>query len=233
MYQTARTIIVTGASGNLGQAIIKKFLSAGDRVIGTVIPNDPVQIQINDEKFETAVINLMDENSSAAFIRDCISKYEKIDAVVLTVGGFGMGLLTGTSTADITKQLMLNFNTAYNIIQPVYTHMLQNNFGRIFLIGARPGLSAQHGKNMVAYSLSKSLLFRLSELINEDAKEKNISATVIVPSIIDTPQNRQSMPEADFDHWVKPESIADIISFQCSPAANAIREPLIKVYGNA
>ena len=86
---------------------------------------------------------------------------------------------------------------------------------------------------MVAYSLAKSLIFRLVELMNDEAKGKNVVTSVVVPSTIDTPQNRKSMPDVNPANWVKAEQIADIIYFYCSEKAEVLREPVIKVYSNA
>ena len=86
---------------------------------------------------------------------------------------------------------------------------------------------------MVAYGLAKSLIFRLAELMNDEAKGTDVVTSVVVPSTIDTPQNRKSMPDAKFDSWVKPEAIAEIIYFHCSSEGSALREPVIKIYNNA
>jgi NAD(P)-dependent dehydrogenase (short-subunit alcohol dehydrogenase family) len=228
-----RTAIVTGASGNMGQAVIKKFIDEGYKVVGTVIPNDPVPVDFPADKFEKVVVDLMSEEDSAKFINDIISKQGSIDAAVLTVGGFAMGSVVETKTSDIAKQYKLNFETAYNVARPVFTQMLKQNNGRIFIIGSRPGLNAMHGKGMVAYGLAKSLIFRLAEMMNDEAKGTNVVTSVVVPSTIDTPQNRKAMPDADPSKWVKPEAIADAIWFYCTDAASVIREPVIKVYNNS
>ena len=86
---------------------------------------------------------------------------------------------------------------------------------------------------MIAYGLTKSLIFRLAELMNDEAKGTDVVATVIAPSTIDTPENRKAMPDVDSSKWVKPENIAAIIYFYCSEAAAVIREPVIKTYNNA
>jgi len=138
-----------------------------------------------------------------------------------------------TKTSDIAKQYKLNFETAYNIARPIFVQMLKQNSGRIFIIGSKPGLNAMNGKGMVAYGLAKSLIFRLAELMNEEAKGKNVVTSVVIPSTIDTPQNRKSMPDADPAKWVKPEAIADVIYFYCTDEAVVLRESLIKVYNNA
>lgn len=228
-----KTAIVTGASGNMGQAVIKKFIDEGYRVVGTVIPNDPVPVDFPSGKFEKIIVDLMNEDDSQKFVNDIISKYGSIDAAVLTVGGFAMGSVTETKTADITKQYKLNFETAYNVARPVFVQMMKQKNGRVFIIGSKPGLSARHGKGMVAYGLAKSLIFRLAELMNDEAKGTDVVTSVVIPSTIDTPQNRKAMPEADPSKWVKPEAIADVIYFYCTQQAATLREPLIKVYNNA
>ncbi|MDO9375170.1 MAG: SDR family NAD(P)-dependent oxidoreductase [Ferruginibacter sp.] len=228
-----KTIIVTGATGNMGQAMIKRFLEEGYQVIGTVLPTETVPVSLNHKNFEAYPVDVSDESAAAAFINETIEHYGFIDAAVLTVGGFAMGDIKATSAKDIERQFKLNFETAYNISRPVFSHMLERKSGRIFLIGSRPGLSARAGKGMVAYSLAKSLIFRLAELMNDEAKGTNLVTSVVVPSTIDTPQNRSGMPGADFDSWVTPEAIAQAVSFYCSEAAAVLREPIIKVYNNA
>src|SRR5688572_22962661 len=225
--------IVTGASGNLGQAVVKKFLDEGYKVIGTVIPNDPVLLEISNNNFEKKIVDLGNEEDAYTFISSVITENKNIDVAVLTVGGFAMGKIADTRTADILEQYKLNFETAYNTARPVFVQMMKQNSGRIFMIGSKPGLSAANGKGMIAYGLAKSIIFRLAGLMNDEAKGSNVVTNVIVPSTIDTTQNRESMPDAKFDYWVKPEAIADIILFYWTDGASVIRVPIIKVYNNS
>jgi len=228
-----KTAIVTGASGNMGQAVVKKFIDEGYFVVGTIVPIDPVAIDFPADKFKKVVVDLTDEEDSQKFVANVIAKHGSIDAAVLTVGGFAMGSIAETKLADINKQYKLNFETAYNAARPVFVQMLKQNSGRIFIIGSKPGLDSSYSKGMVAYGLAKTLIFRLAELMNDEAKGKNVVTSVVVPSTIDTPINRQSMPDAKFEDWVKPEEIADAIYWHCTKEASVLREPLIKVYGNA
>ena len=108
---TGRTAIVTGASGNMGQAVVGKFLSKGYHVIGTAVPNDPVAIDIDDPKFEKVIVDLMSEEDSEKFVKTIVEKYKTVDVVVATVGGFAMGSVAETKTADIYKQYKLNYST--------------------------------------------------------------------------------------------------------------------------
>lgn len=223
-----KTCIVTGASGNLGQAVVKKFLDEGFDVVGTVIENDPVPLNINNTNFKKEVLDLSNEKA----VEDFINQYKKLDVAVLTVGGFAMGKIADTKLADIKKQLALNFETAYAVARPVFLKMMEAKEGRIFLIGSKPGLSSRYAKGMVAYSIGKSLIFRIAELMNDEAKGTNVVTSVIVPSTIDTPANRKAMPEADPKKWVNAEDIASAIYYY-STEGKIIREPVIKTYNNS
>ncbi|HET9744550.1 MAG TPA: SDR family NAD(P)-dependent oxidoreductase [Chitinophagaceae bacterium] len=225
-----KTVIVTGSLGNLGLPIVRKFIEESYKVVGTVTPTDDVPVDLPENMFEKVIVDLMSEEESENFVAGVISRHHAVDAAILTVGGFAMGSVTETKTSDVRKQYKLNFETAFNIARPVFKEMLKQNSGRIFLVGSRPGLDAMNGKGMVAYSLGKSLIFRLAELMNDEAKGSNVVTSVVVPSTIDTPQNRKAMPDIDPANWVKAEAIADIIHFYCTDAAVELREPVIKVY---
>src|SRR6202007_3228497 len=145
--------IVTGASGNLGQAVVKKFLSEGYKVVGTIIPNDPAMININDPNFEAVTVDLMNEEGAEKFVQSVIEKNKTIDVAVLTVGGFAMGSIAETKMADILKQHKLNFQTTYHVARPVFVQMMKQGSGRIFLTGARTGVDMKFSKGTTAYGL--------------------------------------------------------------------------------
>lgn len=231
--QATKTIIITGANGNLGTAVTNLFLSKGYRVIATVHKEEEEKDFPAHSNLNVHAIDLSDEQASSSFIQSCMATYKQIDAALMLVGGFAMGKIEETTIADIKKQLTLNFDTAYTVVHSLLAHMLQNNNGRLVFIGSRPALEARDGKNMVAYALSKSLLFKLAEYINAEAKGKNVTATVLVPSTLDTAPNRQSMPNANPDNWVKPEAFAEILEFVVSEKAAPLRETILKVYNNA
>ena len=109
--------------------------------------------------------------------------------------------------------------------------MIANNYGKIVNISARPGLRG--ARNAAAYSASKSAVIRLTESMSSELKHKGINVNCVLPGTIDTPQNRQATPDADFNRWVSPESIADVILFLVSDAASAINGAAIPVYGRS
>lgn len=228
-----KKIIITGANGNLGKAVIKKITENGSYVIA-IVENETLKKEIEIyANVHVIAANVMDTKETAQVINKCIETNHKIDAAILLVGGFAMGNIYNTTVTDIAQQVDLNFNTAYNVVQPIFQHMMKNENGRIVLIGARPALKVSAGKDTLAYTLSKSLLFKLAECLNDEAKGKNVTVTVVVPSIIDTAPNRSAMPDADFGTWVKPESIAEVIDFVVGDSGSVIREGILKVYNNA
>jgi NAD(P)-dependent dehydrogenase (short-subunit alcohol dehydrogenase family) len=228
-----KTIIITGANGNLGTAVVKKMLDEGYKIIAVDNGDAHLQFASGNKNFEFFTVNLSDENETALFIDTVISKYNKIDGALMLVGGFAMGNIEATKGSDINKMFSLNFETAYFVARPLWQHMKQNNYGRLVFIGARPALKAEQGKDMLAYALTKAMLFKLADFINASADGANVTASVVVPSTIDTALNRTSMPDADPNNWVKPEQLADVLEFICSDKGSPLRESVYKVYNNA
>lgn len=227
-----KTAIVTGAYGNLGKAVVQKFIAEGYRVAGTIIPGGQAPEGFPDKGFTGSVVDLSIEADAEKWIQEVAAQSGAIDAAVLTVGGFAMGTIAETDSAAIRKQYTLNFETTYHVARPVFLQMMKQKTGRIFLVGAKPGLDASFSNGMVAYGLAKTLVVRLAALMNQEARGLDVVTTVVVPGTIDTPQNREAMPTANFSDWVKPEAIAGMIYFQCTSAAASAREPVLKLYGN-
>jgi NAD(P)-dependent dehydrogenase (short-subunit alcohol dehydrogenase family) len=228
-----KTVIITGANGNLGTACVKKFLGEGYKVIAADGSNNHLDFAAGNANYEFATVNLSNEEETNIFITGIIAKYGKVDGALMLVGGFAAGNIAATAGADVYKMFSLNFETAYFMARPLLQHMQQNNYGRLIFIGARPALQVAQGKELLAYALSKSLLFKLADFINEETKGTNITASVIVPSTIDTALNRKSMPDANPADWVTPEALAGTMEFIISDKGNALRETVLKVYNNA
>jgi len=228
-----KTVIITGANGNLGTACINKFLTEGYKVIAVDGHNNHLEFAASNPRFSFATVNLSDEAETEKFVSTSIAAHGKIDGALMLVGGFAAGNMASTTGADIQKMFSLNFETAYFLARPLLQHMQQNNYGRLIFVGARPALNPAQGKDLMAYALTKSLVFKLAEFINEENKGRNITATVVVPSTIDTQLNRKSMPDADPANWVTPEAIADTMEFVLSDKGDVLREGVLKVYNNS
>lgn len=226
-----KNVLITGARGSLGLACVKEYLTNHHKVIAMVSPGKSMPPDL-ESKVLTVPADLSDEKKAQAAIDGAIRKVKRIDVGVVTVGGFAIGNLADTDLASVKKMIDINFSTAFTVARQLFNHMAGNaEGGHLVLIGARPALDATAGKGVVAYALSKTLVFNLAELINAEGKNKGIVCSVIVPSIIDTEPNRQSMPDADFSKWVTPAEIAKTIYFATS--AQKLREPVFKIYGDS
>ena len=223
------TILITGASGNLGRAVVKKLRLEGYHIIA-IDATPPIGDFKKDDGIRTVQLDLMNESAVQEFIQ---GMKDDVAGAILTVGGFAMGDLHETTGDGLRSMLRLNFETAFYCVNSLLPEFEKRGSGQFVLIGARPALDPDAGKSMVAYALSKGLIFALSEIINAYGKGKQIHSTVIVPSTIDTPANRKAMPDADFSKWVSAADIAETIAFLFSQAGSRVREGIIKMYNEA
>jgi NAD(P)-dependent dehydrogenase (short-subunit alcohol dehydrogenase family) len=232
-YKMKKNVLITGASGNLGKATVLKLISEGYNVIATVGPGKSLEFSVEGEIDEYEA-DLTDEKSVEQIIKKIFAEHATLHAALLLVGGFSAGNIRATDSGLLKKMFALNFDTAYFVARPVFEHMLnQPDGGKIVFVGSRPALKAQEGKNVIAYALAKSLIFKLADFLNAEGSSKNVTASVIVPSTIDTEINRKAMPDKDFSGWVKPEEIAEALAFICSDIAKPLRDTVLKIYNRS
>ncbi len=227
MCAMQKTVLITGATGNLGRVVTNAFVKDGYQVLALVSPGKKLAAPVVSYEAD-----LTQERQTADAIDQLLKQYPKIDAALLLAGGYEGGKLTDTTSSDIARMIELNFSTAFHVARVVHTHMCtQAGGGRIVLVGARPALQARQATGSVAYALSKTLVMKLAEMMNAEGAAKNVVTSVVVPSTIDTPANREAMPQADFNKWVSPQHLAETMLYLCSPAANPLRDPVLKMYG--
>lgn len=212
-----RKVLITGASGNLGRTVVSKLSEDGCTIIAAVKAHEMPE-ELKQKIAYLNHVDLLQETATAEFIATVLQQYPDLDAAVLLAGGYAPGSFEETSKSLLDDQFDLNYKTAWNVIRPLLPHFKARGGGQIILMGARPGISPKDAKQAVAYGLSKSLLFTLADMINAQEKEYKTTASVIAPSTLDTQPNRESMPNANFDHWVKTEDVADTISYILSDA---------------
>ena len=222
------TILITGANGNLGTTVVKKFLDAGFRVIAIDANDDHLQFASGNSAFQFYSVNLVDEAAVDSLLEGLLNK-ETISAGFLLAGGFAMGKFGETAATEMRRMIDLNFFTTYSIARQLYRSMQSKGHGRLVFMGARPALEPKAAQNMSAYAISKSMIFRLAEVINAESKDVDITASVIVPATIDTPPNRSSMPNADFSKWVTPAQIADLLMVIVSETGAPLKETILKM----
>lgn len=229
----AQTIIITGATGNLGTAVTKKMIAEGFTVVATVAPGERKEEHQDTASLQYWEVDLADEEVVAVFIKEIQAEYGEIHGAIMLAGGFGMNGILDTASSDIDDMVTLNFKTAYHIARPfLQLSQSQQQMGRLVFVGAKPATMLAEAEGVTAYALSKSMVMNLAEMINGASNQYNASAAVVVPSIIDTPPNRSAMPDADFSTWVTPEEIAHTIAFIFAEKSSPLRSGVFKLYGD-
>lgn len=224
--------LITGAAGNLGRAVADAFAAAGAKLVLVDISDDALRAaypKANPGHFCVAA-DLTDAESVRRAVAAAGKQMPRIDILCNIAGGFRMGTPVHDTPAAAWK-LMMDMNTAtlLNTVQAVVPQMLAGGSGKIVNIGAGAG---QKGQAMMgAYGAAKSVVIRLTESMAAELREKNINVNCVLPSIIDTPQNRADMPDADPGRWVAPEDLAQVILFLCSDAARAVHGAALPVTG--
>lgn len=233
---TGKVILITGAAGNLGTAVAQAFAQEGATL--ALVDLNPDSLSLiktklgNDVKCLTIPTNLLDPHSVAAMSQQVIEQFQHIDILANIAGGFTMGpLLHETSDRDWDFMFNLNTKSVFNSCRVVIPFMLQQGSGVIINISARAAITGQ--PQMAPYCASKAAVITLTESLAAEHRLTGIRANCILPSIIDTPQNRTAMPNADYTAWVSPEALAKVMLFLASDAANCITGAAIPVYGRS
>ncbi|UCF20007.1 MAG: SDR family NAD(P)-dependent oxidoreductase [Gemmatimonadota bacterium] len=221
-----KVALITGAAGNVGAATARAFLDAGAPVV--LVDRAPARLREmypnlrdSDQHMLAEGIDVSEPAAAAGLVRNVVSRFGRIDALVNTVGTYRGGKPVHEEDLETWDLLFgANLRTMLVMCRAVIPIMREGGGGRIVNVGARSALSAS--ANSVAYSASKSAVLRLTEGLAQELKASNIAVNCVLPGTIDTPQNREAMPDADFSNWVAPEAVADVILFLASDEARAI-----------
>ncbi len=230
-----KVALVTGPAGNLGSAVVKAFLNAGASLILIDRKEDRLaemfpELVDQPEHLLISSIDLLDFSALQAGVKQAADQLGRIDILVHTVGGFRMG--EPVHETDVkTWELMLDLNarTLLYTAKAVVPVMIQQQSGKIITVGAGPSLEGK--AKMGSYSAAKAAVLRLTESISAELKPQGINANCLLPGTINTPENKQAMPNADHSKWVDPESIAEVILFLSSQQADDIHGAAVPVYG--
>ncbi len=221
-----KVIVVTGAAGALGRVVVEVALARGARV--AAIDHAAAQAAPTARHIECGGVDLTDAAQARTAIDAAAAHFGKLDALVNIAGGFAFETVVEGDPKTWQRLYALNVATALNASRAAIPHLLASSAARIVNIGALGALQA--GSGMGAYAASKSGVHRLTEALAAEHKGR-ITVNAVLPSIIDTPANRHSMPKSDFSKWVTPQELAEMILFLASDAASAVTGTLIPVTG--
>jgi NAD(P)-dependent dehydrogenase (short-subunit alcohol dehydrogenase family) len=230
--------LVTGGTGGLGSAIVAELIAAGVRVAVPVhAPTDAAAFRMRIGVAADAPLYLVDADlTDEAAVQACVAEVGTmvgpITILVNAAGGFAGGApVHQTAWGVWEQQLAINLKTTVLCCTAVVPQMIAAGGGSIINIGTRT--VTQSGANVAAYAASKSAVMQLTEALAAELRDHLITVNAVLPSIIDTPTNRSSMPKADISRWVRPSEIAAVIRFLVGPEARIISGAAVPVYGRA
>lgn len=228
----ARSVLITGAAGHLGRAVAAHFAAEGARLV--LLDREAAALRSAfgepGERLLPLAADLLDAAQTAAAVATAVERVGRIDVLCHLAGGFRMGEPVH-ATADATWDFLFDINarTLLNIARAVVPGMVAAGGGKIVSVGA---FAALHGAaDMGAYCAAKSAAVRLAESMSAELRGHAINVNCVLPTILDTPENRAAMPDADPARWVAPAALADVIGFLASEAARAVHGAALPVTG--
>jgi NAD(P)-dependent dehydrogenase (short-subunit alcohol dehydrogenase family) len=229
------TILVTGGTGALGTAAVGELLTTGARVVATwIVPaeRDRVSEELGShELLELCEADCSTEPGAAAAV-EVAARHAPLAALVNLIGGYASGGRTHEAPADeLHRMIHLNLMTAYWTTRAALPAMVAQGGGSVVCVGAKAAL--QPFKGSPAYNVAKAAVVAFVRSLAIDYRDDGIRANAVLPSVIDTPANREQMPTADHSKWVPPVQIARVIRFLCSPDSAPTSGAAIPVYGRS
>lgn len=215
-------VLVAGGTGALGGAVVSDLVGAGyDVTVADRQEGAP-------EGARHLTVDLLDPASAA----DAVSSVAGLEAVVNLVGGFAMGpKVEDTELRDFERMLTLNLVPAFNLARAGMPAMAERGSGAFVCVSARAALSPFSGA--AGYVTGKAAVLAFVRALDAEYSDAGVRSNAVLPSVIDTPANRESMPDSDWSKWVAPEEIARVIRFLISDDSTPTSGAAVPVYGRA
>ncbi len=213
--------------------MLGELADAGATVVSTWLVEQELEHLDPDlkERVDLVQADLSSEEGAAAAVEAAAAKGD-LTGLVNLVGGFGAGERFGEEPlSSLEKMMDLNLMTAARMCRAALPRLVEGDGGAIVCVGTRSALEPFSGG--AAYSVSKAAVLALVRSLDVEYRDDGVRVNAVVPSVIDTPANRESMPDADFEKWVRPAEIARVIRFLCSPDSAPVSGTWLPVYGRA
>lgn len=232
---TGKVVLITGATGALGQVVARQFQGAGATLALCAREDAPLHQQFADLALDpqhllVGGIDLSQPDDCARLAQAVEERFGRLDALVNTVGGFTAGPPVHETPLEAwDAMLTMNLRTAFLVSRAIAPLLIRSGGGAMVHVSGRAGLTGFAGG--AGYCAAKAGVIRLTETLSAELKEQGINVNCVLPGTLDTPNNRAARPDADFSRWVTPEALSEVMLFLCSPAARAIHGAAIPVYG--
>ena len=228
-----RSVIVTGGSGALGQAITRRFLAEGAVVcVPWIVDGERQRLEgsVDPATRPRLMLERCDAGNDAAMERlvgGVLDRHRRVDVLVSAVGGFAMGDLAETDRSLWEQMLALNLTTQYVAARAVLPHMLQAASGRIVAVASRAVVPPSAG--FIAYTVAKAGVIAFVQALAAETKGRGVTVNAVLPSTMDTPANRAAMPDVDPKTWIPVEAVADAIAFLAAETSAHVSGTLLAI----
>jgi len=227
--------VVTGGTGGLGRALIPYLIRRDFRVAATYLkPEEARQLEeeldVDEDRLMLRRCDCTDIETVESVMQDVVDTFGPMNVVAALVGGWAGGRdLAETSRVRFERMIDVNLRSTFNTLRAAVPHMREVDWGRIIAIGSRAAIDNPAGQ--AVFNASKAAVTSLVQSLAGELDDTNITANVLVPSVIDTPVTRAALPFADYMDWPKPSEIAVVLDFLLSPASEVINGAQIPVFG--
>jgi NAD(P)-dependent dehydrogenase (short-subunit alcohol dehydrogenase family) len=230
------TVVITGGTGGLGTALVKRLARGDARLAVTyLIPDEAVaferQVELDEDRLLLRRVDATDPDEVSAFLKTAASHFGSIDALCSLVGGWaGARDVEETDDLRFERMIDLNLRSAFIAVRAAIPYLREAGVGRIILMGSRAVVDTPSGQ--VAFNIAKAGVVALAKTVASELDQTDVTANVLMPSVIDTPATRAALPFADYVSWPTPDEIAAVIEYLLSPASQVINGADIPVYGH-
>lgn len=233
----SKTVVITGGTGGLGTALVRRLVGSDYKIAVSYLLPDEAQtfeneFEVDEEQISLTRVDCTNPEAVNAFIKDVADRWGAIHALCSLVGGWAGGRdVEETDDVRFERMIDLNLRSAFYAVRAVIPHLKEAEWGRIVLVGSRGAVDFPEAQ--AAFNIAKAGVAALGRSVATEVEGTSVTANVLIPSVIDTPATRRSLPYADYVDWPTPDEIAAVAEFLLGEESGVMNGALIPVYGRA
>ena len=233
--QLSKTIVITGGTGGLGTALTRRLLNHDYRLAVTyLLPEEAARFEeefaVTEDRLTLTRVDATNTEAVANFMKEVAETNGEIHGLCSLVGGWAGGRdVEETDDVRFERMLDLNLRSAFYAVRAAVPYLREAGWGRILLVGSRGAVDYPTGQ--AAFNIAKAGVVALGKTVADELDDSGVTANVIMPSVIDTPATRASLPYADYVDWPTPDEIAAVAEFLLSDDSGVMTGALVPVYG--